>query len=161
MIARTGYSANNLSNLVLEHTFTSRPLPASTLLKLYLAHPTPRPSLQYLPSINPPTILFSIIQDGLLFLAPSSAEVQPLLVFEFLHRVADALEEFLGSPLLASRIESHYDVIAQVLAEMCDAGMLAQTEANALRDVVETPSMMDKLFAGIGLPRCGLLGFAS
>jgi hypothetical protein len=61
---------------------------------------------------NPPTLLYSIIQDNLLFLSPSSSDIEPLLVLEFLHRVADALEEFLGSPLLASRITASYDVVA-------------------------------------------------
>lgn len=74
------------------------------------------------------------------------------MVLEFLHRVADALEEFLGAPLLASKIESSYDVVAQVLGEMCDAGLVGGTEANALRDVVETPTWVNKLLGGVGLP---------
>ena len=74
------------------------------------------------------------------------------MALEFLHRVADALEEFLGAPLLATRIEGSYDVVAQVLGEMCDAGMVGSTEANALRDVVETPTWMGKLLGGVGLP---------
>jgi len=102
--------------------------------------------------VNPPTLLFSIIQDRLLFLAPISSDVEPLLVLEFLHRVADAFEEFLGAPLLASRIESNYDVVAQVLGEMCDGGLIGGTEANALRDVVDTPSWVNKLVGGLGLP---------
>lgn len=92
-----------------------------------------------------------MIQDGLLFLCPSASEVEPLLVLEFLHRVADALTEFLGAPLLAAKIENSYDVVAQVLAEMCDGGLVAGTEANALRDVVETNTWMGKLLGGVGL----------
>lgn len=97
-------------------------------------------------------MVFSIIQDRLLFLSPSSSEVAPLLVIEFLHRVADALEEYLGSPLLASKIGASYDVVAQLLFEMCDGGLIAATESNALRDVVESPSWMGKLLGGVGLP---------
>lgn len=74
-------------------------------------------------------------------------------MLEFLHRVADALEDFLGSPLLASKIESSYDVVAQLLNEMCDGGLVSNTEPNALRDVVEAPSWMGKLLGGVGLPR--------
>ena len=74
-------------------------------------------------------------------------------MLEFLHRVADALEDFLGSPLLASRIESSYDVVAQLLSEMVDGGVIACTEPNALRDVVEAPSFMKNLLGGVGLPR--------
>lgn len=74
------------------------------------------------------------------------------MVLEFLHRVADALEDFLGAPLIASKIENAYDVVAQLLGEMCDAGLVDKTEPNALRDVVEAPSRMDKFLAGVGLP---------
>ncbi|OCL10777.1 adaptor protein complex 3 Mu3A [Glonium stellatum] len=137
---------------ILEHIYRARPPPASVLLPLYLAHPSPRPSLIYLPNTHPPTLAYSILQDRLLFISPSSAESEPLLVLEFLHRVADALEDFLGSPLLASKIESSYDVVAQLLSEMCDGGLVSNTEPNALRDVVEAPSWMGKLLGGVGLP---------
>ncbi|KAG9818402.1 clathrin adaptor, mu subunit, partial [Aureobasidium melanogenum] len=93
-----------------------------------------------------------MLQDGLLFMSPCSTDTEPLVVLEFLHRVADALEEFLGAPLLASKLEANYDVIAQVLSEMCDGGLIGGTEANALRDVVDTPSWMGKLLGGVGLP---------
>ncbi|KAK7625612.1 Adaptor complexes medium subunit family-domain-containing protein [Phyllosticta citricarpa] len=147
------YIFDEHNNLILEHVYCARPPSASVLLPLYLAHPDPRPSLIYLPSTNPPTLVHSIIQDRLLFLAPSSVDTEPLLVLEFLHRVADAIEDFLGSPLLASRIEAHYDVVAQLLGEMCDAGIIANTENNALRDAVEAPSFMKNLLGNVGLPR--------
>jgi len=132
--------------------YAGRPPSAQVLLPLYLAHPAPRQSLIFVPDTNPPSLVHSIIQDRLLFLAPTSAEIEPLLVVEFLHRVADALEDFLGSPLLASKIESSYDVVAQLLGEMCDCGTVSNTEPNALRDVVELPSWMSKLVGGLGLP---------
>jgi AP-3 complex subunit mu len=140
------------SNAIVSHTFTGRPPPATTLLPLYLAHSEPRPSCIYLTGTNPPTLLFSMLQDGLLFLSSCSTDTEPLVVLEFLHRMADALEEFLGAPLLASKLEANYDVIAQVLGEMCDGGLIGGTEANALRDVVDTPSWMGKLLGGVGLP---------
>ncbi|KAK3066529.1 hypothetical protein LTR53_017082, partial [Teratosphaeriaceae sp. CCFEE 6253] len=91
--------------------------------------------------------------DRLLLLSPSTADTEPLLVLEFLHRVADALEEFLGAPLLASRIVGGYDVVAQVLAEVADGGVVCQGEANALRDVVETgPGVLNNLLGKVGLP---------
>lgn len=106
----------------------------------------------YLTETNPPSLLFSIIQDRLLFISPTSSEIEPLLVLEFLHRVADVLEDFLGAPLLATKVEGAYDVVAQLLGEMCDAGMVDKTEPNALRDVVEAPSRMGKFLEGVGLP---------
>ncbi|KAL0260207.1 hypothetical protein SLS55_003891 [Diplodia seriata] len=146
------YIFDEHNNLILEHVYCARPPAALHLLPLYLQHPAPRPSLVYLPATNPPTLVHSIIQDRLLFLAPSSVDTEPLLVLEFLHRVADAIEDFLGSPLLATKIEAHYDVVAQLLGEMCDAGIVANTEANALRDVVEAPSVMKNLLGNMGLP---------
>jgi len=73
-------------------------------------------------------------------------------VLEFLHRVTDALEEFLGSPLLASKIEASYDVVAQVIGEMCDAGLVCNTEPNALKEVIDAPTRMDNWLGGLGLP---------
>ncbi|KAJ4993607.1 adaptor complexes medium subunit family protein [Stagonosporopsis vannaccii] len=137
---------------LLEHTYNGRPAASSTLLPLYLAHPPPRPSLIYLPSTNPATLLYSVVQDQLLFLAPCSSDTAPLQVLEFLHRVADVLEDYLGAPLLASKIESNYDVVAQLLAEMVDGGIISCTEPNALRDLVDAPSLMKSLLGNVGLP---------
>ncbi|KAF2458554.1 Adaptor complexes medium subunit family-domain-containing protein [Lineolata rhizophorae] len=144
------FDAHN--NCILEHVYASRPPPARTVLPLYLAHPSPRPSLLHLPNTTPPVLLYSLVQDQLLFLSPHTSDTEPLLVLEFLHRVADALEDFLGSPLLASRIESRYDVVAQLLGEMCDGGLVASTEPNALRDLVSTESWVGKVMGGLGLP---------
>lgn len=106
----------------------------------------------YLEDTTPPTLLYSVTHANLLLLAPTSNDNEPLLVLEFLHRVIDVLEEFLGAPLLASKIEGSYDVAAQLLTEMCDAGNVCNTEINALRDVVEVPGWVGKLLGGVGLP---------
>ncbi|KAH6842521.1 Adaptor complexes medium subunit family-domain-containing protein [Chaetomium sp. MPI-CAGE-AT-0009] len=138
--------------LVLSHTYSSRPLSPSHLLPLYLDHPVPRPNLLYLPNTNPPTLVFNLTHANLLFLLTTSSEVEPLLVLEFLHRVIDSLEEFLSAPLLAHKIEANYDVVAQLLTEMCDAGTVTTTEPNALRDMVEVEGFMDKLLGNLNLP---------
>lgn len=97
-------------------------------------------------------MLFSLQHASLLFFSPSSSDVEPLFVLEFLHRIIDVLEEFVGAPLLGSRIEGSYDVVAQLLGEMCDAGSVCTTEPNVLRDDVDIPSWMEKFIGGIGLP---------
>ncbi|OTB16466.1 hypothetical protein K445DRAFT_316739 [Daldinia sp. EC12] len=137
---------------ILSHTYTSRPLSAAVLLPLYLERPAPRPNLIYLSNTNPPTLVFSLVHANLLYLATSSSEIEPLLVLEFLHRIIDALEEFLGAPVLAHKIEANYDVVAQLLTEMCDAGTVSTTEPNALRDVVEVEGLLGKLLGSINLP---------
>lgn len=106
----------------------------------------------YLPNTNPPTLIFSLTHANLLYLATSSTEIEPLLVLEFLHRIIDALEDFIGAPLLAVKIESNYDVVAQLLTEMCDAGTISTTEPNALREVVAVEDWMGKLLGSINLP---------
>ena len=106
----------------------------------------------YLPNVTPTTVLFAAIHDQLLFLSPVSSEVEPLFVLEFIHRVGDVLEEFLGGPLLASKIQSNYDVVAQLLGEMCDAGNVCNTAPNALRDDVDVSGFLGKLLGGVGLP---------
>lgn len=143
---------STFSDPILEHVYRSRPASSRTVLPLYLVHSVPRPSLIYLPNINPPTTLFSVVHDDLLFLVPASTDTEPLFVLEFLHRMIDILEDFLGPPLLASKIEGAYDVVAQLLGEMCDAGSVCNTEPNALRDVVDIPGWMGKLLSGVGLP---------
>ncbi|KAI0016006.1 Mu homology domain-containing protein [Xylariomycetidae sp. FL0641] len=137
---------------ILSHTYTSRPLSATQLLPLYLEHPSPRPSLIYLPNTNPPTLVFSLEHANLLYLATTSSEIEPLLVLEYLHRVIDVLEEFLGAPVLAHKIEANYDVVAQLLTEMCDSGIISTTEPNALRDAVEVEGLLGKLLGSINLP---------
>ncbi|KAI1126353.1 Adaptor complexes medium subunit family-domain-containing protein [Nemania abortiva] len=143
---------------ILSHTYTSRPLTATHLLPLYLEHASPRPSLIYLSNTNPPTLVFGLEHADLLYLATTSSEIEPLLALEFLHRVIDALEEFLGAPVLAHKIEASYDVVAQLLTEMCDAGIISTTEPNALRDVVEVEGFLGKLLGSINLPTKPLAG---
>lgn len=63
------------------------------------------------------------------------------------------LEEFVGAPLLSTKIQSNYDVVAQLLTEMCDAGLVSNTEINALQENVETAGWMNKFLGGVGLPR--------
>ncbi|KAI9048497.1 hypothetical protein LZ554_007331 [Drepanopeziza brunnea f. sp. 'monogermtubi'] len=137
---------------ILTHTYTSRPFSASQLLPLYQGHSLPRPSLIYLPNTSPPTLLFSLTHSNLLFLLTSSSEIEPLLALEFLHRVIDILEEFIGTPILAQKIENNYDVVAQLLNEMCDAGAISTTEPNALRDLVEVEGWIGKLLGGMNIP---------
>lgn len=64
----------------------------------------------------------------------------------------DVFEDFLGAPLLPHKIENNYDVVAQLLGEMCDGGSVYNTEPNALREVVEMPGLMGRLFSNVGLP---------
>lgn len=74
---------------------------------------------------------------------------------ELLHRIADALEDFLGAPLLPSKIEANYDTVLQIASEICDAGIIHNTEPNAVREVVEIDDWVGNILGGIGLPSYG------
>ncbi|GLA68833.1 AP-3 complex subunit mu [Aspergillus tubingensis] len=140
------------SNPIVEQVYRSRPPSASAILPLYNAYAAPRPSLIYFPNTTPPVTVFSVVQSNLLFLALSEVDTEPLLALEFIHRVVDVLEDFVGAPLLSTKIQANYDVVAQLLHEMCDAGVVCNTEPNALQEVVEMPGWMGKLLGGVGLP---------
>ncbi|PWY95230.1 AP-3 adaptor complex subunit MU [Aspergillus sclerotioniger CBS 115572] len=146
------YIFDEQSNPIVEQVYRSRPPSAPAILPLYLAHAAPRPSLLYIPGTTPPVTVFSVVQSNLLFLALSEVDTEPLLVLEFLHRVVDVLEDFVGAPLLSSKLQANYEVVAQLLHEMCDAGIVCNTEPNALQEVVEMPGWMGKLLGGVGLP---------
>ncbi|KAL8833060.1 MAG: hypothetical protein Q9170_004522 [Blastenia crenularia] len=146
------YIFNQDNDCIVEHVYRSRPPAPRTLLSHYQRQPKPRPSVISLPEINPPSTLFSLLHSNLLFLSTATGDVEPLFILEFLHRIIDVFEEFVGAPLLASRLESSYDVVAQLLGEMCDAGSVCNTEPNALRDDVDIPGWMDKLLGGVALP---------
>lgn len=73
-------------------------------------------------------------------------------MLEWMHRVVDIFEDFLGAPLLASRIEGGYDVVAQLLNEMCDGGIVSTTENNQLRDCVEVEGWLGKILGNINIP---------
>src|SRR5881275_1431924 len=108
----SGLTDGMCSEPILEHIYSGRPPLAKALLLQYLAYPPPRPSLLYLPDASPPTTVYSILRAPLLILCPSRTDAQPLAVLEFLHRVIDVFEDFLGAPLLSTKIESNYDVVA-------------------------------------------------
>ena len=64
--------------------------------------------------------------------------------------------------MLPGKIEGAYDVVAQLLGEMCDAGNVCNTEPNALRDDVDTSGFLGKLLGGLpgsapGLGPAGVL----
>ncbi len=143
---------SNTARCILEHTYAARPPPPQELITRFRNHPSPRPSVLHFPDLVPATTVYSITHGNLLLLCTSSKEAPALAVIEFLHRVVDIFEDFLGSPLITTRIEENYEVIAQLLNEMCDGGVVCNTEGNALREQVEMSSGLGKLFNQVGIP---------
>jgi len=146
------YIFDDHNNCVLEHVYTGRPPTAQALIASFTTRPSPRPSILQLSDVAPPVTAYSISHSNLLLVAVSSKDAQSLAFIDFLHRLVDIFEDFLGSPLIASKIEDNYEIVAQLLGEMCDGGIVCNTEPNALRENVEVSSALGKLFTQVGLP---------
>ncbi|KIW27772.1 uncharacterized protein PV07_07480 [Cladophialophora immunda] len=146
------YIFDDHNNCVLEHIYSGRPPSAQTLITSLTARPGPRPSILQLSDLAPPTTAYSISPSAFQLIAVSGKDAQSLAILDFLHRVLDVFEDFLGSPLLTTKIEDNYEIVAQLLGEMCDGGIICNTEPNALRESVEVSSVLGKLFTHVGLP---------
>jgi len=89
--------------------------------------------------------IVSILRDGLSYLAVLPAEVSPLMILEFLHRVADIFVDYFGSPADESAIKDNFSTVYQLLEELVDNGWPLTTEPNALKAMIRPPSVMAKL----------------
>ncbi|OAP65600.1 hypothetical protein AYL99_01572 [Fonsecaea erecta] len=146
------YVFDDHNNCVLEHLYSGRPPSAQTLISSLTARTGPRPSILQLSDLAPPTTAYSISPSNFQLIAVSGKDAQSLAILDFLQRVLDVFEDFLGSPLLTTKIEDNYEIVAQLLGEMCDGGIICNTEPNALRESVEVSSVLGKLFTHVGLP---------
>lgn len=91
--------------------------------------------------------LISVYRCGMFFLAVLTAEVAPLLVIEFLHRVVDTLVDYFGAKVDDGTLKSNFTTVYQVLEEMLDNGHPMITEPNALRGMVAPPSVLGRIAA--------------
>jgi AP-3 complex subunit mu len=76
--------------------------------------------------------LISIFREDTFMLATTSAETQPLLIIEFLHRVFEIFEEYFGGVDEAT-IKDNFSLVYQLLEEMMDYGYPLTMEPNALK----------------------------
>jgi len=89
--------------------------------------------------------VISILRDGLSYLAVCPAEVSPLVVIEFLHRIHNIFLDYFGSPADESAIKDNFSTVYQLLEEMVDYGWPLTTEPNALKGMIRPPTVMSKL----------------
>ena len=99
--------------------------------------------------------LFSVLRDGLTYLAAcppcigggnnNNFEVPPLLVIEFLHKIADTFVLYFGNPADESAVKDNFSTAYQLLEEMVDFGWPLTTEPNALTDLIRPPTVMAKV----------------
>jgi AP-3 complex subunit mu len=102
------------------------------------------------PETNHGTVyIISILRDGLSYLAVVPAEVSPLMILEFLHRVADIFVDYFGSPADESAVKENFSTVYQLLEEMVDYGWPLTTEPNALKAMIRPPSIMSKISSAV------------
>jgi AP-3 complex subunit mu len=104
------------------------------------------PPIMEIPESDHGTVyVANILRDGLTYLAVLPAEVSPLMILEFLHRIADIFVDYLGSPADESAIKDNFSTVYQLLEEMVDYGYPLTTEPNSLKAMIRPPSVMAKL----------------
>ena len=106
---------------------------------------TVRPVMEVPESDHGTVYIISILRDGLSYLAVLPAEVSPLMILEFLHRIADIFVDYFGSPADESAIKDNFSTVYQLLEEMVDYGWPLTTEPNALKAMIRPPSVISKL----------------
>ena len=90
--------------------------------------------------------LVSVFREDIYVIATLEKDVSPLLVVEFLHRVVDIFVEYFGSADQGA-IKDNFSMVYQLLEEMLDNGNPLTTEPNALKAMIEPPSVMGRLQA--------------
>jgi len=96
----------------------------------------PQPE-EVLPIITTPKYTLCHIQrNGLFFLTIIATETQPLLVFEFLHRVCDVFGQYFEPRWSEQQIRDNFVIVYQLIDEMMDNGIPFSTEPNALMEMI-------------------------
>ncbi|EMR10054.1 hypothetical protein PNEG_01807 [Pneumocystis murina B123] len=99
-------------------------------------------------------ILIHIEYNNIILLCVIASEIDPLYVIEFLYRIVDILEEYLGQDATKKLVlEKNFEIIIQLLNEMMDYGYPMITEPNALKDIIPPPDTVNKILNIAGLKR--------
>jgi AP-3 complex subunit mu len=75
--------------------------------------------------------------------------VDPMMVFEFMHRIADIMQEYFGQ-VSETVIKENFVTVYQLLEEMMDDGFPLTTEPNALKEIVPPPTVLSKVINTMG-----------
>merc|ERR1711871_256476 len=86
----------------------------------------------------------------LFFLCVAQTEVPPLLVIEFLHRICDVLQDYLGE-VSEEVVKENFVLLYQLLDEMMDNGFPLTTEPNILKSMILPPTTLGKMAKSISM----------
>lgn len=104
-------------------------------------------SFKQQPVIASPThYLFQVFRDGITFLACTQVEMPPLMAIEFLCRVADVINDYLGG-LNEDSIKDNFVIVYELLDEMIDNGFPLTTEPNILQEMIAPPNIVSKVLS--------------
>ncbi|XP_028226465.1 AP-3 complex subunit mu-like isoform X1 [Glycine soja] len=104
-------------------------------------------SFKQQPVIASPThYLFQVFREGITFLACTQVEMPPLMAIEFLCRVADVLNDYLGG-LNEDLIKDNFIIVYELLDEMIDNGFPLTTEPNILQEMIAPPNIVSKVLS--------------
>ncbi|KAI9114238.1 hypothetical protein K1719_014888 [Acacia pycnantha] len=104
-------------------------------------------SFKQLPVVASPThYLFQVVREGITFLACTQVEMPPLMGIEFLCRVADVLNDYLGG-LNEDVIKDNFVIVYELLDEMIDNGFPLTTEPNILQEMIAPPNIVSKMLS--------------
>ena len=83
-------------------------------------------------------------RDLFIYVLVSQAQlrVNPLMPFVFMRHLRMVMEDYLGSPLVVTKIDANNDTLNLLVNEMIDDGMPHITEFNRLRDIVPLKSLL-------------------
>uniref|UniRef100_A0A3Q3MR08 AP-3 complex subunit mu-1 n=1 Tax=Labrus bergylta TaxID=56723 RepID=A0A3Q3MR08_9LABR len=90
---------------------------------------------------TPHHYLISIYKGKLFFLSVIQTEVPPLFVIEFLHRVADTIQDYFGE-CSEGVIKDNVVTVYELLEEMLDNGFPLATESNVLKEMIRPPTIL-------------------
>ncbi|XP_052113404.1 AP-3 complex subunit mu isoform X2 [Arachis duranensis] len=95
---------------------------------------------------SPTHYLFQVFREGITFLACTQVEMPPLMAIEFLCRVADVLNDYLGG-LNEDLIKDNFIIVYELLDEMIDNGFPLTTELNILQEMIAPPNIVSKVLS--------------
>ncbi|KAI8977042.1 Mu homology domain-containing protein [Mycotypha africana] len=93
--------------------------------------------------------LLNVLRNDLTWLCPVEREVDPMLIFEFIHRIMDILTDYLGD-VSESSIRENFVTVYQLFEEMMDYGYPLTTEPNALKEIIMPPTIINKVMTSVG-----------
>ncbi|KXN67563.1 AP-3 complex subunit MU-1 [Conidiobolus coronatus NRRL 28638] len=93
-------------------------------------------------------LLVNIVRDKLVFLGVMCKEASPLAAIEFIHRIVDVFNSYLGQ-VNEPTIKENFVIVYQLLEEMMDYGFPLMTDVNTLKDVIAPPTIMNKVLTTV------------